>query len=86
MFSSLYPDIFNTPGNMIKYVLIGVQLIVNIVIYTVIDVIETRCQSLEWNIQILIIQSRGDDPVNTKHLYNFYTTSNQRLRRWSIIV
>ena len=25
-------------------------------------------------------------PTNTKHLYNIYTTSAQRLRRWSYIV
>ena len=25
------------------------------------------------------------NPANTRHLYNIYTTSAQRLRRWSII-
>ena len=26
------------------------------------------------------------NPANTKHLYNIYTASDQRLRRWSTIV
>ena len=26
------------------------------------------------------------NPVNTKHVYNIYTTSAKRLRRWSDIV
>ena len=34
-------------------------------------------------------QASGDNtgyPVSTEHLYNIYTTSAQRLRRWSNIV
>ena len=36
--------------------------------------------------QLLQLPLHGSIPANTKHLYNIYTTSAQRLRRWSNIV
>ena len=55
-------------------------------------------QSLTYKLDDFVndtISTRRDDyirpvdwcfPVNTKHLYNIYKTSAQRLRRWSNIV
>ena len=33
-----------------------------------------------------MFERKSSFPANTKHLYNIYTTSAQRLRRWSNIV
>ena len=41
---------------------------------------------ISWAVGVVVTTCQHPTPANTKHLYNIYTTSAQRLRRWSNFV